>query len=146
MLFRSAESREDFPATAEPEPFLSLVLSVRSEFVRLPFPGPVPSPAFASAAALECALSASERGRYCSNGPYELLIIIWNRNCRTQFVNHHILREVAHRKKYSRYKRSIQPSVLPAGWHLGLHSSHADRKSTRLNSSHSGESRMPSSA
>ena len=28
------------------------------------------------------------------------------------------------------------------GWVLG----HADRKSTRLNSSHSGESRMPSSA
>ena len=42
-------------------------------------------------------------------------------------------------------ERAIRLLARPLVWHV-LPARHEDRKSTRLNSSHSGESRMPSSA
>ena len=42
---------------------------------------------------------------------------------------------------------AVQVGTTPAAWNAGVFSLiRQDRKSTRLNSSHSGQSRMPSSA
>ena len=57
-----------------------------------------------------------------------------------------VLDALAHQVQAFQQEVSQEPSVHHEGHHSSVAEELADRKSTRLNSSHSGESRMPSSA
>ena len=50
------------------------------------------------------------------------------------------------KKKYAEYQEEIEELIVKAGNITNRYSAYLDRKSTRLNSSHTDISRMPSSA